>query len=188
MTDQPMASKQTRWSNFKEATALWRAPVIAGVTTGVGAWLVWYFTKVPCIMENAAAGLCNPGVLANYISLPALASCLAIGGGFATFTGGYNIIMLNRERERADEAEARLRAERERADQRKERMEERYERLLDELEEARRLANEERRQALEDRRQSAAAQQTMVNTLIEISAALTRLADQQQNGRRNRED
>ena len=96
--------------------------------------------------------------------------------------------MLNRERERADEAEARLRAERERADQRQERMEERYERLLDELEEARRLANEERRQALEDRRQSAAAQQTMVNTLIEISAALTRLADQQQNGRRNGDD
>ena len=148
---------------FIDATAFWRAPVISGLTTGVGAWLVWYYTKVPCIMENAAAGLCNPGVLAGYINLPALASCLAIGGGFATFTGGYNIIMLNRERQRADEAETRLQAERER-----------YDRLVDEL--------------LEDRRQSAATQQAMMNTLVEISATLTRLAEQQQNGHQTDDD
>ena len=159
----------------------WRAPVIAGVVTGVGAWLVWYYTKVPCIMENAAAGLCNPGVLASYINLPALASCLAIGGGFATFAGGYNIIMLNKERQRADEAEARLRFERERNDQEHEkrerehvRMNERYERLMDEF--------------IEDRRQFAASQQAMMTTLAEISATLARLAEQQQNGHRGSGD
>ncbi len=173
------------WSRFKDATAFWRAPVIAGVVTGVGAWLVWYFTKVPCIMENAAAGLCNPGVLASYINLPALASCLAIGGGFATFAGGYNIIMLNKERQRADDAEARLRAERERNDQEREKREreherrereherqrERYERLMDEF--------------LEERRQYAATQQAMMNTLAEISATLVRLAEQQNGHRAN---
>ena len=195
--------KPTRWwSRFKDVTAFWRAPVIAGVVTGVGAWLVWYFTKVPCIMENAAAGLCNPGVLASYINLPALASCLAIGGGFATFAGGYNIIMLNKERQRADDAEARLQAERERNDQEREKRDqergqrereyeqrereyerereqqrERYERLMDEF-------LEERRQANEDRRQFAASQQAMMNTLVEISATLARLAEQQQNGHR----
>lgn len=116
------------------------------------------------------------------------ASCLAIGGGFATATGGYNFIMLNRERQRADDAEARLQAERERGDQlreraeqRQQRMEERYERLLDELE-------AERQQAAEDRRQATVAQQSLMNTLVEISATLTRLAEQQQNGHRADDD
>ena len=111
-------------------------------------------------MGNAAAGLCNPGMAANYINLPTLASCLAIGGGFATFAGGYNIIMLSKERQRADAAEERLQAARER-----------YDRLMDEL--------------LEDRRQNTAAQQAMMTTLAEISAALTQLVQQQQNGRHN---
>ena len=145
-------------------------------------------------MGNAAAGLCNPGVLASYINLPALASCLAIGGGFATFAGGYNIIMLNKERQRADEAEARLRFERERNDQEHEqrerereqrerqhvRLNERYELLMDEF-------IEERRQANEDRRQFAASQQAMMTTLAEISATLARLAEQQ-NGHRGSGD
>ena len=176
-----VASERTRWTNVREAVLFWRAPAIAGSVAALGAWTVWYFTKVPCIMENALAGVCNPSVLASYINLPALASCLAIGGGFATATGGYNFIMLNRERQRADDAEARLQVERERADQRQQRMEERYERLLDELE-------EERRQSAEDRRQSAATQQAMMNTLVEISATLTQLAQQQQNGHRAGDD
>lgn len=189
-----VASEQTRWTNVREIVLFWRAPAIAGSITALGAWAVWYFTKVPCIMETALAGLCNPSVLASYINLPALASCLAIGGGFATATGGYNFIMLNRERQRADDAEARLQAERERGDQlreredqlreraeqRQQRMEERYERLLDELE-------AERRQAAEDRRQATVAQQSMMNALVEINATLTRLAEQQQNGHRDGE-
>ncbi len=187
MIDDPAdIPEQTRWwSRFNDVTAFWRAPVIAGVVTGAGAWLVWYYTKVPCIMENAAAGLCNPGVLASYINLPALASCLAIRGGFATFAGGYNIIMLNKERQRADEAEARLRFERERNDQEREHQRERYERLMDELRDELR---EERRQSAEERRQSVASQQAMMTTLAEISATLARLAEQQQNGHRCRGD
>ena len=188
--EQPAAPPgQSWWSNFKAAAAFWRAPVVAGVTTGTGAWLVWYFTKVPCLMENAAAGLCNPGVLANYINLPALASCLAIGGGFATFTGGYNIIMLNKERQRADDAESRLAAERLRVDQiieelREERRDERRQ-VAAERQDLLNLLQEERRQSAEERRLSAATQQAMMTTLAEISATLTRLAEQQQNGHRN---
>ena len=95
----------------------------------------------------------------------------------AAFAGGYNIIMLNKERQRADDAEARLQSERERNDQEREKRErereqqrERHERLIDEF--------------LEERRQSAATQQAMMNTLVEISATLARLAEQQQNGHR----
>lgn len=110
-----------------------------------------------------------------------------IGGGFTTFAGGYNIIMLNKERQRADDAEARLQAERERNDKEREKRErederqrERYERLMDEF-------LEERRQANEDRRQYVATQQAMMNTLAEINATLVRLAEQQ-NGHRSNGD
>ena len=210
-------SRRTWWTNFREATLSWRAPVIAGVSTGLASWLVWYFTKVPCIIENAVAGLCNPGVLANYINLPALASCLAIGGGFATFTGGYNIIMLNRERQRADAAEERADAAEERAIRAQERADkiadEVRERLLrieeqrneerrlavealqeerrlaaEALQEERRLSAEERLQALEERRQIAINDQAMMNTLAEISAILAQLVRQQQNGHAPNDD
>ena len=151
-------------------------------------------------MQTAAAGMCNPGVLANYINLPALASCLAIGGGFATFAGSYNIIMLNKERQRADTAEERADAAEERAIRAQERADkiadEVRERLLrieeqrneelrlaaEALQEERRLAAEERLQALEERRQIAINDQAMMNTLAEISATLAQLVQQQQNG------
>ena len=172
-----VASEQTRWANVREAVLFWRAPAIAGSVTALGAWAVWYFTKVPCIMETALAGLCNPSVLASYINLPALAGCLAIGGGFATATGGYNFIMLNRERQRADDAEARLQAERERNDKL-------FDEMRDQLRLEREQSLEERRQAAEDRRQYAASHQAMMTTLAEISAALAQLVQQQQNGHR----
>ena len=201
---------RTWWINFREATLFWRAPVIAGVSTVIASWLIWYFTKVPCIMENAVVGLCNPGVLANYINLPALASCLAIGGGFATFTGGYNIIMLNRERQRADDAEERALKAQERADKIADEVRERLLRIEEQrneerrlavealqeerrsaaeaLQEERRLAAEERLQALEERRQIAINDQAMMNTLAEISATLAQLVRQQQNGHASHDD
>ena len=33
-------SKLSWWSNLQESIAFWRAPVIAGASTGVGSWLV----------------------------------------------------------------------------------------------------------------------------------------------------
>ena len=95
------------WQNFKETVVVWRAPGIAGIIGTVGSWTVWYYSSVPCTVMAAMAGRCNPGVFASYITLPVLTSCLGIGAGCVAIVGGYNVVMLNRERQRADAAEER---------------------------------------------------------------------------------
>ena len=130
---QPEPSRwRRRWQGFKEAVVVWRAPGTAGFIGTAGSWTVWYYSKVPCIAEVAMAGLCNPGVLASYITLPALTSCLGIGAGFATLTGGYNIVMLNKERQRADAAEERAIKAQERADQAVDEYRELHRRVIEE--------------------------------------------------------
>lgn len=171
-----------RWQSFKETVVIWRAPGVAGFIGTAGSWTVWYYSKVPCIAEAAMAGLCNPGVLASYITLPALTSCLGIGAGFATLTGGYNIVMLNKERQRADDAEERANAAegraikaQERADQAAEEYRDLYRRVieehLEERQEERRRAEEEHRQTQEaresERRRAEEAHQALLATLEE---------------------
>ena len=136
------------------------------------------------------AGLCNPGVLASYITLPALTSCLGIGAGFATLTGGYNIVMLNKERQRADDAEERAIKAQERADQAVEEYRELYRKMIEEhlaerreerrraeeahqallanLEEQRQQTQEERLRAQEERRQSAETHQAMMSAIAQL--------------------
>lgn len=139
---------------IRETAAVWRAPGIAGVIGSVGSGTVWYYSSVPCTMAAALAGLCNPGVFASYITLPVLTSCLGIGAGCATLVGGYNIVMLSRERQRADAAEERAIKAQERAVKTEERAvqvaDEVRERLF-QIEEERR---EEHRQAMQERRQA----------------------------------
>ena len=145
------------WQNFKETVVVWRAPGIAGVIGTVGSWTVWYYSSVPCTVMAAMAGRCNPGVFASYITLPVLTSCLGIGAGCVAIVGGYNVVMLNRERQRADAAEERAIQAQERAnqiaDESRERMfqmeEQRREDHLQFMAERR----EEHRQAAEERRQ-----------------------------------
>ena len=195
---QPEPSRwRRRWQSFKEAVVVWRAPGTAGFIGTAGSWTVWYYSKAPCIAEAAMAGLCNPGVLASYITLPALTSCLGIGAGFATLTGGYNIVMLNKERQRADAAEERADAAegraikaQERADQavdeyrelhrrvieehlaerqeERRRAEEAHQALLANLEEQRLRTEEERRRAEEERRQSAETHQAMMAAIAQL--------------------
>ena len=180
---QPQPSRWwRRWQSFKETVVVWRAPGTAGFIGTAGSWTVWYYSKVPCIAEAAMAGLCNPGVLASYITLPALTSCLGIGAGFATLTGGYNIVMLNKERQRADAAEERADAAegraikaQERADQAVEEYRELHRRVIEEhlaeRQEERRRAEEEHQQAQEaresERRRAEEAHQVLLATLEE---------------------
>ena len=175
-----------RWQRFRDATALWRLPALAGAAGSAFAWLIWYYSKVPCLAERAAEGFCNPGLLANFITLPALTSILGIGAGFATLAGGYNYAMFSKAMKRADDAESRLQYERQLRDEEREqekaereqekaerqRMQERYEQRIDELIAA--LA-EEHRQTMEERRHAAATQQAMTD-------AINRLLEQRQNG------
>lgn len=138
------------WRDFKETVVVWRAPGIAGIIGTVGAWTVWYYSSVPCTVMAAMAGRCNPGVFASYITLPVLTSCLGIGAGCVAIVGGYNVVMLNRERQRADAAE-------ERAIQAQDRLvqaQERANQIADEVRERMFQIDEERR---EDHRQAMAA-------------------------------
>ena len=113
---------------------------------------------------------------ANLITLPALASILAIGAGVATIVGGYSYAMVSKANRRADEAELRLKQERERNDAGRQQERERYDQLLDEL-------REERRQSADAQRQAAVAQQQLIASMAEIGTNLARLVEQRQNGR-----
>ncbi len=159
------------------ATGAWRWPVALGVGAAIALWVVWYFTEVPCTIENARKGLCNAGIIAKFINYKILAQCILLGLAVVAVKGGYDEIMVSRERkradaaeQRADEAEARLRAERERVDAM--------------IEEYRAEQAENRAERAENR----AERQAMLNTMAEISSTLAQLLAQQQNGRQSPEN
>lgn len=141
------------WQNFKETVVVWRAPGIAGIIGTVGAWTVWYYSSVPCTVMAAMAGRCNPGVFASYITLPVLTSCLGVGAGCVAIVGGYNVVMLNRERQRADAAEERAIQAQERANQIADETRERMFEIEEERREQHRQFLADRRQAEQERRQ-----------------------------------
>ena len=177
-----------------EATGAWRWPVALGVGAAIALWVVWYFTEVPCTIENARKGLCNAGIIAKFINYKILAQCILLGLAVVAVKGGYDEIMVSRERkradaaeQRADEAEARLRAERERVDA----MIEEY--RAEQAEQAENRAEQaenrvERAENRAERAENRAERQAMLNTLTQISATLTQLLAQQQNGRQSPEN
>ena len=120
-----------------------------GITTGLGigtssiVWIVWYFTKIPCLPDNAAKGLCNPDLLASLINAETLALAGGAGLAVATLKGGYDQYMMrnlvNQEREARQKTEQELR--------------ELVAELRDELREERRLAAEDRRRYEEQQRE-----------------------------------
>ena len=154
------------------ATEAWRGPVFLGVSAAVLLWAVWYFTKAPCTMAGTKAGTCNPSVLAGGINHQILAQCVLLGLAVGTVKGGYDQVMLNRERKHTEE-------ERKRADAAEARLEEERKRVDSLFEEHR----AEQRESREERRQQAATQQALMNTLAEINSTLAQLLVQQRNGR-----
>ncbi|MDE2683979.1 MAG: hypothetical protein OXI54_07510 [Chloroflexota bacterium] len=140
----------------------WAGPIGLGLATAAVIWIVWHFTKPGCTMMAAANGLCNPGIVARYITVEILlqsgGAALAVGA----LKGGYDKIMmrrmLNEEREARQLAEQQLASERKRVDETIQMVAE--------------LVNEFR----EERRNNAATQQALLDTIVRLT--------EQSNGRR----
>ena len=138
---------------------------------------MWYFTKTPCLGDNAASGLCNDSLLAAYINVDIMSRCTAAWLGATTLTGGINAIMLERERQRTNEAQQQLVEERKRFDEERRQERQRYE------EESQR--NNEERQRYEERieallNENRAERQQLMTMIAELMAA-----QRQQNGGSN---
>ena len=161
------------------ATEQWRGPVSFGFVAAAALWTIWFLTNPPCTIERAAAGGCHPGVLARYINHEIMTQCLLVGMAAATLKGGYDQIMLNRERKRADEAEERLNLARQQYEERLAAERQRHDALLAELREERRQRQaemrEERQQRQADRQEERQQRQAMMDTI-------TRLLSERQNG------
>ncbi len=152
-----------------------------GLAAATLQWVIWYFTKSPCTIENALDGLCNAGAVARYIDHQILAQAILLGLAVAAVKGGYDEIMVSRERKRADDAEARLEEMRKQLDAL-------YAERQAELE-----AQRAERQA--DRELERAERQAFMNTMGEISSTMAQISstmvqllERQQNGRSSPED
>ena len=153
-----------------ETTESWRGPAALDLSAAVLLWVVWYFTATPCTMARGDAGLCNSGIVARYINHQILAQCILLGLAVAAAKGGYNEIMLNRERKRTEDERRRAEDERKRADAAEARLEEERKRMDALFEEHR------------------AERQTMVATMAQINDTLVQLLARQRNGQSSSED
>lgn len=128
----------------------WGPAIILGVFVAAVVWTVWYVSKVACIPAAADAGLCNPGIIANYINVDILIKAGSSGAATTALKGGYDKYMmrdmLKREQAARQSAEERLVKKQAEADE-----------ARAELAEARKEAEAARRQAQE--RAEAAQQQ-----------------------------
>lgn len=136
------------------ALALW-APGLAGALATAITWLVWFYTALPCTPENAADLMCRPGPMARYLSTTVLHHCIIHAGIAITVTGGSDIMLFLRERQRNDQ-------ERQRNDQ----MMELFKEAIDQVRQA-----EER--AAEERRQAAVERQAFLEALNRLTDAIT---------------
>lgn len=166
-----------RWN--EDDPLAWCWPAALGLGAALLLWVVWYFTKAPCTIENASAGLCNASVAARFINHQILAQCILLGLAVAAVKGGYDEIMVSRERKRADEAEERLRFERKRAD---EMMEEIRAERREELQAWRQERREELEARREEREADRLARQALMEVITQMSNAIEQLLERR-NGR-----
>ena len=154
-------SRQIR-EDGRSFAAQWGWPILLALLTSVGIWAVWYFTKVPCIMVRAEAGLCNPGVLASFINADILVK--SGGGGLAVgaLKGGYDRYMLKKEREARQHAEEQLAEARQEVIKARRHAEEQLAEARQQVIEARQEVIEVRQEAAEARHQADAARQQAI--------------------------
>ena len=146
------------WSGVKTLTlALW-APLLLGGVAAAVTWLVWRFTALPCTPETAVELMCRPGPVARYVSTAVLHHGIIHASIAITITGGSDLMLFLRERQRNNE-------ERRRNDQ----MMELMKNTLEQIAEERRLADE---RAAEERRQAAEERQAFLEALNRLTEAI----------------
>ena len=179
---------RNRLADADAATELWRGPAMLGLSTALILWAVWYFTKAPCTMENAHAGLCNAAPIARYIDHQILGQCILLGIAVMALRGGYNEIMVSRERKRADDAEQRANQEKQRADAAQEKLNQERELMAEKMAEI--LAERERLEAERraERELDRAERQAILNAMVQINDTLAQMAANQQNGQSPSQD
>lgn len=143
------------------ALALW-APGLAGTLATAITWLVWFYTALPCTPETAAELMCRPGPMARYLSTTVLHHCIIHAGIAITVTGGSDIMLFLRERQRNEQERQRNEQEQQRSDE-----------MLELIKSALEQAAEERRQAAEERRQAAVERQAFLEALNRLTDAIT---------------
>ena len=160
-----------RW---RRTLADWWRALALGALTAAFVWTVWHFTRTPCIPAAAEAGLCHPGVIAQYINVDILLKAGSAGFAAVAIKGGYDRYMmrdmLNREQKARQHAEERLAEARQDADDaRKE--------LAEGRQEAHQLMVEARQQLAEAQQQASAAitqaNQRADAAQQQVSAAIT---------------
>lgn len=146
------------------ALALW-APALAGAVAAAITWVVWFYTAMPCTPENAVALMCRPGPMGRYLSTVVLHHCIIHASIAITITGGSDIMLFIRERQRNDQMMEMMKAFLEEAtEQRRQIVEERRQ-----IDEERRQAEE---RALEERRQAAEERQAFLEALNRLTDAI----------------
>ncbi len=146
------------------ALALW-APALAGALATAATWLVWFYTALPCTPENAIELKCQPGPLARYVSTTVLHHCIIHASIAITITGGSDLMLFLRERQRNNE-------ERRRNDQMIELMKNALEQSAEERRQAEERAAEERQRAAEERQQAAVERQAFLDALNRLADAI----------------
>ena len=176
------------WNLFGYDADFWRGPMLLGGALAAVTWTVWYFTKTPCLGDNAASGLCNNSLLAAYINVDIMSRCTAAWLGATTLTGGINAIMLERERQRTNEAQQQLVEERKRFDEERQRNNEERQQERQRYEEERKRFDEERQRTDEERQRYEERIEALINeNRVERQQLMTMVAEfmaaqRQQNG------
>ena len=173
----------------------WAVPICMGLAIGVAVWLVWYFTKPECTATAAANGICNPDIVARYITVEILLQSGGAALAAGALKGGYDRYMMrrmiNEEREARQQAELELAEARKRNEENTARLialreealrqaeaarEEAYQQAIADREQTARMFAEilnemraERQEAAEERRQNIVTQQALLDTIVRLA-------------------
>ena len=165
---------------FRDYWEILRLPALFALAAIAGTWAVWYLTSASCPPELAQTAGCNPGRIAQYISLDALNKMVThavVGGGGG---GLWSYAMITRQRKvieaerRAREAERRAReAERTAREAAEKRALEERERADQERQQAdreRESANRERERADRERQRAEEERRRLLARIEELEA------------------